>query len=386
MAKIKYCPICLAENISFAVQDAPSWYKTPAEPVLYLDCPNCRKYWINASRKQNGDAAIHPRTANFLVPLSGQERQYLSECVQRLIDQNCWVIIDETSAESYLADWLWGQTSTKLWGFDQVRLMISGGGFDAQNRLFFVIDDNGVRRYVLRLIVSTAKPNQIRTLIDWMGRLRAAGVPTMTPVPGLNGSLIQTAQMGDQTRQAVVFNWIDAVDWDDHPEDRITPELVRNFGRAVGLTHHVSATMDIPAWYTGRHYDEKCFAEYMTTLKSRAHAEYTAEQFAVFDDLEQRLLKAMATLGKSRDVYGIIPADLSAGNTIVHGAQPYIVDMMNFGWGYFLADLQKALRHIKDEDQPTFFAAYEEVRPLPKGFDPCYKLFDETRRIAGHWF
>lgn len=386
MPETKNCPICLSENISFEVQDAPSWYKTPNEPVLYIDCPNCRKYWINASRNQNGDVVVHPRTLDFLAPLSDEERQYISECVQRLIDQRCWVIIDETGAEDFLTDWLWAKAFTKQWGFDNVTLMISGGGFDAQNRLFFVTDENGTRRYVLRLIASTEKTNKIQTLMDWMARLLEVDVPTMTPVSGLNGSLVQVAQMGGKARQAVVFNWIDAVDWDDLPEDRITPELVHNFGRAIGLIHHVSATMDVPTWYTGRHYDEKWFTEYMTKMKSRAHTDYTAEQLAEFDNLEHRLLNAMSTLGKSRDVYGIVPADLSAGNTIVGGAKPYIVDMMNFGWGYFLADLQKALRHIKDDNRPTFFAAYEEVRPLPKGFDEFYELFVEAPRIAGYWF
>ena len=380
------CPICRAQGVAFEVQDAPAFYKDPNEPVLRLDCPNCHNYWLNAARTPDDEVVIDPATLATIEPLSQTERAYYSECVQRLIDHNCWLIIGADNADHFLGDWRWGKEAAKRWGFDGARLMISGGGFDAANRLFFVLHPDG-SRHVLRLVNAATPPATVRTMMDWMGRLRAAGVPTLTPVAGLDGGAVQNVELDGQTRRAVVFDWIDGQVWEKLPEADIGPDLVRAFGRAVGLAHKVSATMEMPDWYSCQRYDGKCFTQYMTRLKAREHMGYSAAQLEGFEDLERRLLEAMETLGETRENFGMVPADLAAHNTLVVDRTPYLVDMMSFGWGYYLADLQKAIAlTVKHGSEDLFLEGYETARPLPPGLDTFCDLFAESRKVAMHWF
>lgn len=60
--------------------------------------------------------------------------------------------------------------------------------------------------------------------------------------------------------------------------------------------------------------------------------------------------------------------------------------MVSFGWGYFLADLQKAMSlTVAPDAEAIFLAGYQELRPLPPGFDEYYELFTEARQVAVHW-
>ncbi len=381
------CPICRTREVAFVVKDAPAFYKDPKEPVLRLDCPKCSNYWLNAVRHADGQVAVDPPTLATIEPLTDTERAYFSECVQRMIDHNCWLIIGPDNADHFLGDWRWAQTMAQRWGFEGARLMISGGGFDAANRLFFVVHQDGTR-HVLRLVSRHAEPARTRTMMDWLERLRQAEVPTLTPVAGLDGAMIQTASMDGTSRQGVVFEWIAGPVWEDLPKEAVTVDLARNFGAAVGRAHQVSATMETPNWYHCRRYDGRCFTQYMERLKAKPHRDYSAAQIAEFEGLERRLLVAMETLGEGRDDFGIVPADLAPHNTQVVGTVPYLVDMMSFGWGYFLADLQKAMRLTfdREEHETAFLAGYQQVRPLPRGFDQFRELFAEAKRVAVHWF
>ena len=70
--------------------------------------------------------------------------------------------------------------------------------------------------------------------------------------------------------------------------------------------------------------------------------------------------------------------------------------MVSFGWGYFLADLQKAMSlTVAPDAEAIFLAGYQELRPLPpaltnttsclprRGKSPCIGA-EEGTALSGY--
>jgi Ser/Thr protein kinase RdoA (MazF antagonist) len=91
-----------------------------------------------------------------------------------------------------------------------------------------------------------------------------------------------------------------------------------------------------------------------------------------FDHLRRwadRIRGAMADLGESRRVFGLIHNDLEPPNWLFHHGQARPIDFDMFGVGYYLFDLAQVLwTHALWEDferhRARLLGAYERIRPL----------------------
>ena len=72
---------------------------------------------------------------------------------------------------------------------------------------------------------------------------------------------------------------------------------------------------------------------------------------------------------------------------MVCGDEPKPIDVMRFGWGYYLADLQKAVQlTLRESEYGLFLDGYREIRPLPGNFEYQLEVFREARRVGRRWF
>ena len=81
------------------------------------------------------------------------------------------------------------------------------------------------------------------------------------------------------------------------------------------------------------------------------------------------------------DVFGLIHSDLEPHNIIISDGQPCPVDVMEFGFGYYLSDILTLSRHFSEDEQTIFFEGYQEIRSLPTNYRQQLTLFEELRTL-----
>jgi Ser/Thr protein kinase RdoA (MazF antagonist) len=112
---------------------------------------------------------------------------------------------------------------------------------------------------------------------------------------------------------------------------------------------------------------EKRFANLRIAHKQKR---LSRERLMFFEAARQRARRAARRLGRSRNVYGLIHADLGYANHLFHDGRAGAIDFEACGYGWFLHDLAEPLvfvQHVKH--YPSFrdaiLAGYRRVRPLP---------------------
>ena len=114
------------------------------------------------------------------------------------------------------------------------------------------------------------------------------------------------------------------------------------------------------------------------TLTSN-HTEYSTEALTKLSSLPERFLQSVGEHAEGRDVFGLIHSDLEPHNIVISDGQPCPVDVMAFGFGYYLSDILTLFRHFSEDEQTIFFDGYQEIRPLPTDYRQQSALFEELR-------
>lgn len=265
--------------------------------------------------------------------------------------------------------------------FNNPSLQVSGAGFDARNRLFFV-DAEGFR-FTLRLHQVGTLVDKIRSEVYWLGFLRdIAQIKTLSPVPGLDGKMIQSVSPdGLPPRYATAYDWISGKTLNVLSEEEKTPELIWNLGNIIGRMHGVSESLDIPQWFTRPRYDANWVNPQVEEALSVDYMDYSSEELAKLSSLPSRFLEFTKEQGEGRDVFGLIHLDLAQHNIVVADSQPCPIDVMHLGWGYYLLDIPKVLGNLDKHEQTIFFEGYQEIRPLPKDYQQQLALFEEIQML-----
>ena len=113
----------------------------------------------------------------------------------------------------------------------------------------------------------------------------------------------------------------------------------------------------------------------------------TSDQKALLLGSQKNIIKALEALGKSRDVYGMIHADLHDENIFVTNDKMYLIDFDDAGFGWHLYDIAVALyTHAFGEDyqtlQAAFLKGYRQHRPLSEDHIKLIPMFLHIRTRA----
>ena len=97
----------------------------------------------------------------------------------------------------------------------------------------------------------------------------------------------------------------------------------------------------------------------------------TKSQWMLFEDVRERLGRAMQCIGYGSHVFGLIHGDLTFPNLLFRKGQVCAIDFDDCGFGHFLYEIATLLDHIEmREDYKSLRAAllegYREVRQLPR--------------------
>ena len=379
MAETIPCPIC-GTQVEYAIENSPGWYRDPSLPVYRIDCHNkCRKYWLEAISGRHPH--IDPSILAFLDSLNDEQRMFISESTQYACDNGILIVYDRSGFQYLTTDWYYAKTTVMLYGLNNVSFQISGSGFDTANRLFFL--DAEDTRFTLRLHRTGTSVHKIRSEIYWLNALwDNAQIKTLSPVTGRDGETIQFLSPKDlPSRYATAYNWIPGKTLNTLSAAEKTPELIRSLGIMVGRMHYVSETLELPHWFTRPRYDIDWVTSQVEAALGIESMDYSAEAREKLSSLPSRFSRFVREQGEGRDVFGLIHLDLAPHNIVVSEAQLCPIDVVQLGFGYYLADVETVSSYLSEDERTFFFQGYQEIRPLPKDYRQQLALFEDIRAL-----
>ena len=379
MAKRMSCPFC-GTHVEYAIEDSPEWYRDPSLPVYRIDCHDkCRRYWLEAV--SDPYPQIDPSILGFLYSRNDEQRTFISQSTRYACDNGILIVYNRQILQYLTTDWHYAKVAVMMYELNNVSFRISGAGFDTANMLFFV--DTEDAQFTMRLYRAGTSVRKIQSEIYWLKALWNKGhIKTLSSVTGRNGEMIQCISPNDlPSRYTTLYDWIPGETLNTLPAAEKTPELIRSLGTMVGRMHHVSETLELPHWFTRPRYDID-----WVTLKVEAalgcDTDASRDKLAKLSSLPSRFSEFVTEQGEERDVFGLIHSDLEPHNIIISdGRLPCPIDVMDFGFGYYLSDILTISRHLSEDEKAVFFQGYQEIRSLPRDYHQQLALFEELRML-----
>ena len=379
MAAKMACPFCSIQ-VEYAIENSPDWYRDPSLPVYRIDCHDkCRQYWLEAISDPHPQ--IDPAIVAVLDSLNDEQRTFVSESTQHACDSGILIIYNRNILQYLVTDWHYAKAAVMLYEFNDVSFRISGIGFDFANMLFFLNTEDA--RFTLRLYQAGTSIDKIRSEIHWLKALWNDGqIKTLSVVPGRDGEMIQSISPNDlPSRYATVYDWIPGETLHTHFEAEKTPELIQSLGTMLGRMHAVSETLELPDGFTRPQYDIVWITAKVEEALKEIDTDASAAEHAKLSSLSSRFSRFATEYGEGRDVFGLIHSDLEPHNIIIADGQPCPIDVMQFGFGYYISDILTLSRHFSEDEQTIFFEGYQEIRPLPTDYRQQLALFEELRLL-----
>lgn len=192
------------------------------------------------------------------------------------------------------------------------------------------------------------------------------------PVTSMTGeyAVHSTAKSVPERRVCSVLRWLEG--------KRMTasarPIYLKQVGALMAQLHNHAARWTIPSEFQRIRWNwDAFFGNTVGFAGLSAQETWSAVPVRYRPMLEQaavRVRAAMAALGESSQVFGLIHADLHLDNVLFHGQAVRAIDFDDCGFGYWIYDIAVALwLHRMEENWPewynAFLAGYAEHRPVP---------------------
>lgn len=293
------------------------------------------------------------------------------------------------------------------------------------NRNFIVTSQD--QRYVYRIYTDhefyVRNPEAYRYELDLLAYLGEFNLAVPEPVRRLDGQLLSEMgaatgissgpQTGSQTdpqtgRPApwrngacgALFHFFEGeehVTW--YPE--VKEAVVTSFGASVAEIHQRADRFQKP--YCRHHFDLQYLLDGPLQTLESILKERRGEDLSFFKEYADHMRRQINALGKGKDIYGLIHADLHVGNILYHPNNGYCIldfDQCAFGWrAYDVATfkyniIETVPDHLTDEIWRCFLEGYNQVRPLTQQELDCLPIFanawtlwdiGETLVLATQW-
>ena len=239
-------------------------------------------------------------------------------------------------------------------------------------------------RYVLR-IHAMGDAEAVASELTWLAALNhEAGLPVPAPVSTPDGKLLATLVTPGMPQGRVVslMRWLDGQRF----HHGLRPKHLTALGQVVARLHTFSAGWQPPAGFARPHWDwESQLGGSMFEQSRQELVDSMPYQFQQpFQIVSQEAKRAMESLGKRPDAYGLIHADLYPENVLFKAGRAYPIDFEDCGYGYWIWDIAVALCHWAwNEDwermRDAFRAGYTRVRLLPEKQWALLDLFVATQ-------
>lgn len=242
------------------------------------------------------------------------------------------------------------------------------------------------RRFVLRVSNGEEHAAITRSELVWLAALlRDTGLTVPEPVPTRYGSLLAASTSLDEAEssQCVLLRWVEG----RFLNTGLETSTLLMVGRYMAELHQHSEGFQPPVGFIRPRWDaHKLFGTESALQASHRARFFSHNDLALFREVAERIAGTMEQLGESRDVFGLIHADLHQGNYLLHGGEVRSIDFAGCGWGYYLFDIATTLSELRHRpDYPAlrdaFLQGYRQLRPFSAEHEALISLFMIARRI-----
>ena len=258
------------------------------------------------------------------------------------------------------------------------------------NATYRVVAGDG-RQFVLRVTCNHHGEARLRSEMQWLRAMQSdPGVRVPDPVVTLAGQLMlkTSAPSVPEPRWCNVFHWLDGM---TIAEAQMNAHDFGLVGAASAHLHQSSAAFDPapgfdrPSWDEGFSLDRDGNGT-LEPIIAYLRGHLTNEAINQFVLLAEQGRGLMSRLRLDPLGYGLIHADLHAGNCLFRNDGVAFLDFEDLSWGYFLYDVATALfGSIERPDYidltEAFTTAYARIRPLPADFAQQLRLFQVLRAV-----
>ncbi|MHA2020656.1 MAG: phosphotransferase enzyme family protein [Candidatus Thorarchaeota archaeon] len=230
------------------------------------------------------------------------------------------------------------------------------------------------------------KPEYIRSELEWLSALCEVGIDVPRPIRNEDGDWLTTAEGGydvPRQRNCTLLSWVEG----RFLEKGLRPKHFESLGEVTGKMQEQSMLWKKPKGFERPHWDwEGLFGDgfdYGFVAQEAREAIPKRHQRA-FNEVLKRVEEAGQQLGKSKQVYGLIHADL--GNTVFRAGKARPFDFDDCGFGYWMFDLGVVLAHYMLDSEGTspkmrnaLIEGYRETSILPESNLEFLDLFTAAR-------
>jgi Ser/Thr protein kinase RdoA (MazF antagonist) len=224
--------------------------------------------------------------------------------------------------------------------------------------------------------------------LAWACALAAEGmVLTPSPIPGLNGALVQEGRVEGlpEPRFMVMFEFAPGRHPDEN-DDLVVP--FTGLGAIAARTHIHSRGWNKPQPMCRLIWDaDAVFGPTATWGNWRDAPHLTPEIRTILQRTEDVLCQRLAAFGKGRHRYGLIHADMRLANLLIDGDTTRLIDFDDCGLGWFLYDFAAGISFMEDHPavpalRRAWVKGYRSVQPLPDEDEAEIDTFVMLRRMA----
>ena len=224
--------------------------------------------------------------------------------------------------------------------------------------------------------------------------LREGGIAVPEPVATRDGSHYATATLpgGQEQRHIGLYHWVDGIPLREHlgesPKVSVVERWYSEIGRIAATIHTVTEGWEPPDEFRRHSFDADGMAG-ETPFWGRYwdHPALSDGARNELANIRKHVHLRLNELSKARGGYGMIHADLHAGNVLVAADGLHVIDFDDAGFGWHQYELAVAL--FGQEDEPHFetartalFDGYRRQRPVDDDFFEPVPLFLLVRGLA----
>ncbi|MCB0008623.1 MAG: phosphotransferase, partial [Anaerolineales bacterium] len=248
--------------------------------------------------------------------------------------------------------------------------------------------DTSQDRFVLRINPELAERWITWTEAEllWLRAIkRDTDLTVPEPVAALNGTLVQRVS----TNQIPAGRVVTLLRWTPGQKigKRPAPDLVRQIGAFMAHLHDHTEHFALPAAIDRPHtaWDKLL---YWQDSQNDTSATLTAEQRDLCARASARLLAEIKEIGTAEH-YGLVHADLTLNNCLLHQGQLNVIDFADARYASHYYDIAVPLTDLTDYWQPdqqvlqrlqaAFYDGYSRIRPLGSCYESAVKTFMVAR-------
>ena len=203
----------------------------------------------------------------------------------------------------------------------------------SENHTFRIDRPDGARAILRVHRPGYHAPEAIESELAWLSALsRDTGLPTVTPLPGRNGQLLQRLQTGSGASCfAVLFAF-------EHGEIAETLDdltgLFADLGRIAAICHRHAEQWSPPAAFQRPVWDAAAILDpdgLWGDWRKAPHVE--GEIRRMLDRLDNRLRRDLSAYGRESDRFGLIHADMRLANILVDKRTTRLIDFADSAFG-----------------------------------------------------